>query len=397
MEDKIMDINRSSFRIVLTITGGGTEVIGKLLRHGGGSDTLLEAIVPYCKESLHDLIGKKPESYASAETAKNMAMAAYRRALFLDSGSEKSDPLNLIGIGITCKLAKRGNEREGRSHEVYFASQSCNRTTVSGIAFNCIDGREEQERTAANYILDSIASLCDPKKYDEQNILMGSADGKTLIIKSEEEVDNEIADLLLKTLESINSGENATPMKVDLGQSSNEPGIIMSGSFNPCHKNHVEMAMIASEKYNMPVDFEISLANVDKPPVDYISLKERLESVRNCMQDMKKGASGNIHLSNSPLFADKAVLFPGSVFLIGTDTLNRLFNVNYYRKGEDMQSLIEHFKKHNIRFLVFRRKNADICEDFDIPDICEIVSYDCYADDGTSSTKIRNERKCSFI
>jgi nicotinic acid mononucleotide adenylyltransferase len=185
-------------------------------------------------------------------------------------------------------------------------------------------------------------------------------------------------------------------MKASLGPSYGKPGIIMSGSFNPCHKNHIEMAMIASEKYGMPVDFEISLANVDKPPIDYISLKERLESLRSCMQDMKKGSAGNIYLSNSPLFADKAILFPGSVFLIGTDTLNRLFNIDYYRKGEDMQSLIEHFKNHNTRFLVFRRKDADICNEMDIPNICEMVSCDCYTDDGTSSTKIRNERSCKF-
>jgi nicotinic acid mononucleotide adenylyltransferase/nicotinamide mononucleotide (NMN) deamidase PncC len=395
MEDRIMDIHRSPFRIVLAITGGGTEAIGELLRHGGGSDTLLEAIIPYSNESLHDLIGKEPASYASAETAKDMAMSAYRRALFLDTGFHK-DPLSLIGIGVTCKLVKQGPEREGRQHEVYFASQSYDRSTVSGISLKMKGCREEQERIVANYILERIASLCDPKKYAGHNIRENNTGEKTLILENEAEADHAVSELLLKTLESINSGKNTTPMKANLGVSSSKPGIIMSGSFNPCHKNHIEMAMIASEKYGMPVDFEISLANVDKPPIDYISLKERLESLRSCMQDMKKGSAGNIYLSNSPLFADKAILFPGSVFLIGTDTLNRLFNIDYYRKGEDMQSLIEHFKNHNTRFLVFRRKDADICNEMDIPNICEMVSCDCYTDDGTSSTKIRNERSCKF-
>jgi hypothetical protein len=395
MEDKILGINRSPFRIVLAITGGGTEAIGELLRHGGGSDTILEAMVPYSKESLHDLIGKKPDKYASAETAKDMAMSTYRRALLLDSRSEKTEPLKLIGIGVTCKLAKHGHEREGRQHELYFASQSYYKTTVSGVTFEEKRSREEQESIAANYILDRIASLCDPKKYAMQDTQENDAGKRTHILEDEAEANNETSELLLRTLESINSGKNV-PGKVNLGNNPNKPGIIMSGSFNPCHKNHIEMAMIASGKYGMPVDFEISLANVDKPPIDYISLKERVDSVKACMQDMRKGSAGNIYLSNSPLFADKALLFPGAIFLIGTDTLNRLFNVNYYREGEDMQSLIDHFRKYNTKFLVFRRKDAEIFSGINIPDICEIVSCDCYADDGTSSTKIRNERKCSF-
>jgi nicotinic acid mononucleotide adenylyltransferase len=380
---------------VLAITGGGTEAIGELLRHGGGSDTILEAMVPYSKESLHDLIGKKPDKYASAETAKDMAMSTYRRALLLDSRSEKPEPLKLIGIGVTCKLAKHGHEREGRQHELYFASQSYYKTTVSGVTFEEKRSREEQESIAANYILDRIASLCDPKKYAMQDTQENDAGKRTHIQEDEAEANNETSELLLRTLESINSGKNV-PGKVNLGNNPNKPGIIMSGSFNPCHKNHIEMAMIASGKYGMPVDFEISLANVDKPPIDYISLKERVDSVKACMQDMRKGSAGNIYLSNSPLFADKALLFPGAIFLIGTDTLNRLFNVNYYREGEDMQSLIDHFRKYNTKFLVFRRKDAEIFSGINIPDICEIVSCDCYADDGTSSTKIRNERKCSF-
>lgn len=395
MKDKITDIHQSPFRMVLAITGGGTEAIGELLRHGGGSDTLLEAIVPYSKESLHELIGKKPDSYVSAETAKDMAMSAYCRALLLDSRTEKAEPLNLIGIGVTCKLAKQGDEREGRQHEVYFASQSYHKTTVSGVSFEKKGSREEQESITANFILNRIASLCKPEKYTKDANLEDNTKDRTFIIDKETEADGETSELLLNTLGSINSGKNS-PQKVNLGKNSNKPCIIMPGSFNPCHKNHIEMAMIASEKYDMPVDFEISLANVDKPPIDYISLKERVDSVRVCIQDMGKGSAGNIYLSNSPLFADKAILFPDSVFLIGTDTLNRLFNVNYYRECEDMQSLIDHFRNYNIRFMVFRRKDAQICIEIDIPDICEIVSYDCYNDDGTSSTKIRNERKCSF-
>jgi hypothetical protein len=106
---------------------------------------------------------------------------------------------------------------------------------------------------------------------------------------------------------------------------------------------------------------------------------------------------GNIYLTNSPLFADKAMLFPGSVFIIGTDTLNRLFNEKYYRKGEDRQSLLEHFEKYDVRFMVFRRKDAETDIEMDIPGICDIVSPKIYDDDGTSSSMIREQHKGRII
>ncbi len=378
-------IHDSQYRIVLTITGGGTEAIGELLRHGEGSDTLLEAMVPYSPESLEELIGKKPNKYASAETAKEMAMIAYRRALFLASQRGNYEPEILIGIGVTCKLTKIINERKARDHEVHFACQSYNKTGISSIILNNNTEREEQEKAVAEFIIKEIANICDPKSYIQEGKNKKEIFKK--ILKNKAEADIPVANLLLKTLEGMNSKNYIAPLKVDMGIKDNRPRVILSGSFNPCHKNHLAMARIASEKYNCPVDFEISLANVDKPPIDFISLEQRIDSI---LKYHDNEYIGNIYLSNSPLFADKAVLFPNCVFLIGTDTLNRLFNIKYYRSGEDKQSLLDHFKNYHTRFMVFQRKDAFISSNMEIPEICEIVPLSSYKDDGTSSTKIRD-------
>jgi TRAP-type C4-dicarboxylate transport system substrate-binding protein len=37
--------------------------------------------VPYARESIIELLGAEPTSYASAETAQALALAAYRRAV----------------------------------------------------------------------------------------------------------------------------------------------------------------------------------------------------------------------------------------------------------------------------------------------------------------------------
>ncbi|MDG6244061.1 MAG: hypothetical protein QCH31_06675 [Methanolobus sp.] len=398
LPDTIKKIHESPYRAVLAITGGGTGSVGELLRHGRGSNTVLEVMVPYSKVSLQELLGKEPIRSASVDTAKEMAMAAYRRALYLSSKTGEFSPNMLIGIGVTCKLAKSGKERVGRSHEIHFSSQSYDRTTVSSLFLNGNQNREKQEKIASQFIIEKISSICCP---DEKTELRAMKERIFRDLQEDEvKVDPSVAWLLSRTLEDINSKKNIRPLKVDMlinrniSQDRSRPRIILSGSFNPCHKNHIEMARIACGKYKVPVDFEISLANVDKPPIDYISLQERTDSV---LKYRDEKCMGNLYLTNSSLFADKAILFPDSVFIIGTDTLNRLFNEKYYREGEDRQSLLDHFKKHNVRFMVFRRKDAEADNMMEIPEICDVVSQKIYDDDGTSSSMIREQQNSRVI
>jgi nicotinic acid mononucleotide adenylyltransferase len=166
--------------------------------------------------------------------------------------------------------------------------------------------------------------------------------------------------------------------------------VILSGSFDPCHRKHIEMAKIASEKYGVPVHFEISLTNVDKPPMDYISLEDRISSIQACYDP---DFMGDIFVTNTPLFAQKANIFPESTFILGADTMQRLFNVKYYRPQDTTQSLYRHFKEKRIDFLVFSRKGAEIDISPEVRDMITIVPENEYIDDGISSTQIRIEQQ----
>ena len=112
-------IHESKHKGVLAITGGGTGAIDELLKRGGGSATLLKAVVPYSFESWQEFLGKVPEKTVTVDAARQLAVTAFHNARKLDTKSEMH-----FGIGSTGALAKASNEREGRKHHLHIAFQS---------------------------------------------------------------------------------------------------------------------------------------------------------------------------------------------------------------------------------------------------------------------------------
>ena len=107
------------------------------------------------------------------------------------------------------------------------------------------------------------------------------------------------------------------------------------------------MAKQASKKLDEPVYFEISLTNVDKPPIDFISLSQRLDSLR---EYKGKAFVGRVCTFIAPLFLQKAALFPNSTFIVGADTINRIFDAKYYNGAADTSAILKHFKEKNIHY-----------------------------------------------
>lgn len=400
--EHIFQIHRSPCKTVLAITGGGAEIIGELLRHGSGSATLLDAVVPYSTDAMDRFLGRKPEKYCSEKTARLMAMVAYQRALGLSKANEFAGQ-EIIGIGATCKL-KAENEREGRKHEIHVAIQADCKTGVSSLELTADRTREEEEKIAALLIFNVLARHCGVYEIDLSDVIETGEGKNEEVIEKYEFVSRPVGDLLKqRKISQDNNYETLSMARINLKEPEafeepGEPGepekirLVFPGSFDPCHRNHVLMARLASEKLGEPVHFEISLTNVDKPPIDFISLNQRLDSLRI---HKNENFMGGICLTNAPLFLQKADLFPDSTFIIGADTFNRLFDAKYYGGTVNIPAILKHFKEKNIRFLVFHRKSTEFCINPDVPELCEIVSLDEYEDDGTSSTEIR--RKCENV
>ncbi|WP_305065467.1 hypothetical protein [Methanococcoides sp.] len=388
LRDIIMHIHEHPCQLVLALTGGGAGAIDQLLRYGGGSATVLEALVPYSSKALDELIGKKPEKYASPVTVRAMAMAAYRRALSLAGNEDTMADKGFMGVAASCKLSVGDDEREGREHKIFVAIQSFDKTLVRTLILRKTRSREEEEYIATCTIVDSIAKECG---WAGNMLLEDLLHGDEVVEEREATASKEVAQMLAlpdNIMNSLDLVSDVVQFKLGGEAVAENPEVIFSGSFDPCHKNHIQMAEQAFNKLGRKVHFEISLTNVDKPPIDLISLQERLESLRKYKEEV---FFGSVLLTVAPLFIQKVNLFENATFIIGADTANRLFKTRYYRNEEDMRDMLKNFRIRNTHFLVFQRKGVDLELEPEIYDLCEIVPLDDYLDNGTSSTSIRKE------
>jgi hypothetical protein len=165
------------------------------------------------------------------------------------------------------------------------------------------------------------------------------------------------------------------------------PGAMFPGSFNPRHEAHRRMAHLASEILEQPVAYELSVANVDKPLLDYCEIQQRADQF---------AGDESLWLTRAPTFVEKAAIFPGVTFVVGLDTIQRIADEKYY--GNDAAArdgAISRLGELDCRFLVFGRAAGgrfQALEDLKLPPalqaICRGVSAEQFRYD-LSSTELR--------
>ncbi len=147
------------------------------------------------------------------------------------------------------------------------------------------------------------------------------------------------------------------------------------------------MAQIAREWLGVPIEFEISILNVDKPPLDYLEIDARARQFDDGQP---------LWLTRTPTFLEKSRQFPGATFVLGTDTLRRIADPRYYG-GDPLacQRAIQQMTVQGCQFLVFGRLIGDrlvTLADLDLPEplraVCREVPTEVFRED-TSSTELR--------
>ena len=154
------------------------------------------------------------------------------------------------------------------------------------------------------------------------------------------------------------------------------------------------MAEVAARLLGCRVDFEISITNVDKPPLDFIEIDRRARQFSTA-QDV----SETVWLSRAPRFVDKAELFPGATFVVGADTIARIGQARYYAGQEAaLEEAIARIAASGCRFLVFGRQVEGVfrtLRELPIPpqlaQLCQEVPQAEFRDD-ISSTQLRARR-----
>ncbi|KAL3501773.1 hypothetical protein ACH5RR_036222 [Cinchona calisaya] len=349
MRTLIEAIHSSPTQAVLYLAGGASQALGWLMSVPGASNTVLEAVVPYSRMSSIQLLGKVPAQFASAQTAEEMAVLAYNKALKL---SKPGSPV--LGVGFTGSLAS-AHPKLG-DHRFYLSTRTANQLWVSTVKLTKgLRSREQEDTVSSQFLLKAIARACkvQPSFNPELSESEAPDEHETKFGEDQE-------------LEQLISGQicfKVYPSSTDIPNT--ERKIILSGSFNPLHDGHLKLLEVATSICGDGCPcFELSAINADKPPLTVSQIKERVKQ----FEEVGK----TVIISNQPYFYKKAELFPGSAFVIGADTAVRLINPKYY--GNDYAKMLDTLlgcKSTGCVFLVAGR-NVDgvfkVLEDFDMPE-----------------------------
>ena len=164
------------------------------------------------------------------------------------------------------------------------------------------------------------------------------------------------------------------------------PYALFPGAFNPLHSGHINMAKWAQGCLKIPIIFELSIVNVDKPPLKAAEIARRA-----CLF-----INETLFLTQAPTFVEKALLFPNVTFLVGIDTLVRIAASRYYGSKKARDRAIETIVQRGCRFLVFGRNTGSSFQHLgsvelkeDIRALCLGVSEVDFRED-ISSTQIRS-------
>jgi hypothetical protein len=288
---------------------------------------------------------------------------------------------DIVGLGATAALVS-DRPRRGE-HRIHIATAS-----AAGLAHCTVSlskgrrDRAEEEDLTAQMILLWLARACGVDAPLPSALL-----GPDETFATTTPADGDAIDLLL-------AGAHPRVTALPDGQltlAAPPPPVVLPGSFNPLHHGHETLAQVVQDLRQLPVAYEISVTNVDKPPLAAAVVRDRVAQF---------AWKAPVELTSAPTFLEKSRLFPGTAFVIGVDTAERLVAPRYYGHDEDrMHGALETMGRAGHEFLVAARAGNDglrTLRDIGLPhryaDLFSEIPEQVFRVD-VSSTELRAQRK----
>lgn len=334
VSERAKKLHATPWQGVFYLTGGGSEILSELLTQAGASKTVLEARVPYASLALAELLGQKPAQACSDATARSLAMAAFQRA-------RKLSHAPAFGFACTASLASEV-EKRGK-HRAHIAVQTEHST--SAFIVNLEGTRAEEERKLLEHLWQALDTTL------KLELDLFDPDLKT---SERTEAKNHWRQLILGEITAHTTSDH-------------NGKLIFPGAFNPLHKGHEKMLSIAEAKTDLTGAYELSIFNVDKPPLDYTDISTRLKQFTN-----------PVWLTRLPTFLEKARRFRAAHFVLGADTLDRINDPGYYGSTTARDDALAELVDLDCRFVVFGRAATDgFLTLEDIPGLPESITSRC--------------------
>lgn len=330
-------IHATPHKMVMAFAGAGAQALAWLHGVGGSSRTVLSAVDIYNQESMHDWVGFMPARFTSRRVARAMAARAYEQARHYASTADA-----VFGVGSTATIAtdraKRGDHRVAAAVQDAFGI-----TTYSLTIEKDARDRSGEEEIVSLLLLRALADACGVMARPELPL----TDAERVVMEffpSELIAGVERGTRPLAVVKP-NGTVASAPAPTGTG-----PWAVLSGAFNPAHEGHLELARAAAAHTGLPALFELPLVNADKAPIGLFEARLRAQQF---------AGRGSLALTRAPLFVEKAHLFPGSVFVVGVDTAERILERRFYRdSATQVRAALDEIAAQGCSFLVAGRHDG---------------------------------------
>jgi nicotinic acid mononucleotide adenylyltransferase len=329
----------------VSATGAGPTLQKEVWSTPGCSAYFIGCFIPYRRTQLHSFLGHEPDdSYVDLSVAIDMASASYMRA------SEAKVVENIdghpVGLGITAAVAS--NRMPHGEHRAHIVAITKDRVVHRPVLLPKSEGREAREYHDALIATAALKLLTDA---------LAGTDIEGCVEK--EALERFYLYPIFHT--------NGTRRKASEAR---EREIYLPATLNPIHDGHRTMCRAAEDTFS-PAAGRVKasyLVSSVSPHKGRLSVQDMLFKAGMLRAERWKKESRMVEFTHDePLFLDKARKRPGSVFLIGADTMQRMLDPKW---GPDIPAMLLELKNLGVKFLVMDRLVDDkllTCRNVPVP------------------------------